>query len=415
MKIRSITYFDTLRWPLDDVQIQNAGEFVKNARGAYQDQGFEVQTTRLASAPFPYILQAKVANESVAFAVALEAQMLRSGFDYASIGPAIPSVKESYKVIPKVLANTQYIFTAGIISSAEIGIDPGAIKQCAWVITENSVISADGFGNLRFAALANVPSGSPFLPAAYHEFGRKPGFAIATESADLAVTAFGNVASLDTARSGLIKSIEKSAQELELIGQKLALDYGVQFEGIDFSFAPFPTAEQSIGTAVEKLGVPGVGNHGSLAAIAILAAALDQAQFQKVGFNGVMLPVLEDTVLAGSATADMLTVNNLLLYSAVCGTGLDTVPLPGSVSEDQLYAVLLDLAALAQRLGKPLTARLMPIPGKKAGDTTEFDFEFFANSKIMGLDAQPLFGNLAENNEIPIKNRNSSSSARGLV
>jgi uncharacterized protein (UPF0210 family) len=94
---------------------------------------------------------------------------------------------------------------------------------------------------------------------------------------------------------------------------------------------------------------------------------------------------------------------------------LDTVPLPGSVSEDQLYAVLLDLAALAQRLGKPLTARLMPIPGKKAGDTTEFDFEFFANSKIMGLDAQPLFGNLVENNEIQIKNRNSSSSARGLV
>ncbi len=63
--------------------------------------------------------------------------------------------------------------------------------------------------------------------------------------------------------------------------------------------------------------------------------------------------------------------------------------------------MLLDLAALAQRLEKPLTARLMPIPGKIAGDTTEFDFEFFANSKIMGLEAQPLSGYLAENNEIP--------------
>ena len=110
MKIRSITYFDTLRWPFDDVQIQDAGEFIKNARGAYQDQGFEVQTTRLASAPFPYILQAKVANESVGFAVALEDQMLRSGFDYASIGPAIPSVKESYQVIPEVLAEYSKYF-----------------------------------------------------------------------------------------------------------------------------------------------------------------------------------------------------------------------------------------------------------------------------------------------------------------
>ena len=112
---------------------------------------------------------------------------------------------------------------------------------------------------------------------------------------------------------------------------------------------------------------------------------------------------------------ERLTVNDLLLYSAVCGTGLDTVPLPGSVSEDQLYAVLLDLAALAQRLGKPLTARLMPIPGKIAGDTTEFDFEFFANSKIMGLEAQPLSGYLAENNEIQLNSRNSSSSAGGLA
>lgn len=408
MKIRSITYFDTLRWPIDNVQIHNAGEFIKNARETYQDQGFDVQTTRLASAPFPYILQAKVAQEAVSFAVELEGQMQRSGFDYASIGPAIPAAKESYQVIPEVLANTQSIFTAGIISSREIGIDPVAVKECAWVITENSHISADGFGNLRFSALANVPSGSPFLPAAYHDFGRKPGFAIATEAAEMAVKAFGNGASLVKARRGLIKSIETSARELEFIGQKLALDYDVQFEGIDFSFAPFPTAEQSIGTAVEKLGVPGVGNHGSLAAIAILAEALDQAQFQKVGFNGVMLPVLEDTVLAGSATADMLTVNDLLLYSAVCGTGLDTVPLPGSVSEDQLYAVLLDLAALALRLGKPLTARLMPIPGKKAGDTTEFDFEFFENCKIMELKGLPLSGNLVENNEFQIKNRKTS-------
>jgi len=77
----------------------------------------------------------------------------------------------------------------------------------------------------------------------------------------------------------------------------------------------------------------------------LIAEALDRAEYPKVGFNGVMLPVLEDTVLAGSAAANVLTVNDLLLYSAVCGTGLDTIPLPGSISEEQLYAVLLDLAA----------------------------------------------------------------------
>jgi hypothetical protein len=107
-----------------------------------------------------------------------------------------------------------------------------------------------------------------------------------------------------------------------------------------------------------------------------------------------MLPVLEDSTLATRAAQGVLTVKDLLLYSAVCGTGLDTVPLPGDVSVEQLYAVLLDLAALSQRLGKPLTARLMPIPGKKAGDPTHFDFAYFANSRVLALDAEPLQGML---------------------
>jgi hypothetical protein len=85
-------------------------------------------------------------------------------------------------------------------------------------------------------------------------------------------------------------------------------------------------------------------------------------------------------------------VDDLLLYSAVCGTGLDTVPLPGDISVSQLQAILLDLAALAQRLEKPLTARLMPIPGKAAGEETGFDFAYFANSRVLGVRAEPLGG-----------------------
>ncbi len=412
MKIRSITYFDTLSWPLSNTQISKAGEFIKNARRTFQDQGFQVQTTRLASTPFPLVLEGEVAQETVRFAIELEQLMIAAGFDYASIGSAIPDVIESYQVIPEVLANTQNVFSAGIISSPEVGIAPDAIRQCAKVIKENASISPDGFGNLRFAALANVPSGTPFLPAAYHKAGTKAGFAIATEAADLAVSAFDNGDNLETVRRELINNIEKAAGEISKIGQTLAADYNLRFDGIDFSLAPFPAKEQSIGTAVEKLGVPELGYHGSLAAIAILAEAIDRAQFHRVGFNGVMLPVLEDTVLAESAVADRLTINDLLLYSAVCGTGLDTIPLPGSISEDQLYAVLLDLAALAQRLGKSLTARLMPIPGKRVGEATEFDFEFFANSKVMDLKARPLSGYLTEEKNFHIQSRKSRTSTR---
>jgi hypothetical protein len=415
MKIRSITYFDTLHWPLDEVRVQQAGEFIQAARKAFQGGGFAVQTTRIASAPFPLILEGKVVQEAVRFASAVEDLIIGAGFDYASIGPAIPEFIDSYQVIPEVLANTQNVFAAGIISSSKDGVAPDAIKQCAKVIKENAAISPDGFGNLRFAALANVPAGSPFLPAAFYDGGMKPGFAIATEAADLAISAISNATSLDKARDGLIQTIEDVAGEIDKIGSSLASEYHLRFEGIDFSLAPYPAAGQSIGTAVEKLGVPGFGNHGSLAAIAILAEAVERAQFPRVGFNGVMLPVLEDTVLADSAVAGMVTINDLLLYSAVCGTGLDTIPLPGSVTVDQLYGVLLDLAVMAVRLGKPLTARLMPIPGKRAGEATEFNFEFFANSKVMDLKAKPLSGHLAEDTPFHIQSRSSRSSTSGVL
>ena len=118
-----------------------------------------------------------------------------------------------------------------------------------------------------------------------------------------------------------------------------------------------------------------------------------------------MLPMLEDTVLAQRGKEETLKINDLLLYSAVCGTGLDTLPLPGEVSQEQIFAILLDLATLAQRLNKPLTARLMPIPGKSSGEMTEFDFEYFANSKILRLDSKPLTGLLIGDDPYKLKGR----------
>jgi uncharacterized protein (UPF0210 family) len=103
-----------------------------------------------------------------------------------------------------------------------------------------------------------------------------------------------------------------------------------------------------------------------------------------------MQPILEDSVLAKRAAQGSLTVKDALLYSAVCGTGLDTVPLPGDTTSEQITPLLLDLCALALRFDKPLTARLMPIPDKKAGDETNFDFAFFAPSRVLALDSEGL-------------------------
>ena len=406
MKIRSITYFLDLQSSLNPEDFHHAADFIAEARPAFDTAGHEVQTVRIATHPFPEQVPSLDINLLVEHANRLEEVAKNAGFDYVSLGPALPERPESYQLIPEVLTKTKLVFFSGLMTTSNGGVSIPSVRACAHVIQQASTISTDGFANLRFAALANVPPGAPFFPAAYHK-GETPSFALAMEAADLAVDAFSNAANLEEARKSLIDCIESHAKELTHISKSLAEKFPVAFGGIDFTMAPFPEEALSFGTAMENIGVPAVGQHGSLASASILADTLDRASFQRAGFNGLMMPVLEDAKLAARAADGNLSVKDLLLYSAVCGTGLDTLPLPGDTTEDEINAVLLDLASLAQRLDKPLTARLMPIPGKQAGDPTDFDFAYFANSRVLGLQASPLKNFFAGEETFFLKRRTS--------
>jgi uncharacterized protein len=403
MKIRSITYFFNPGWPPDEVKMRTAGAFLAEAKQAFENAGYDVQTTRLATTPFSHLLGRRI-KEAPYYAEAMEIMLSHIDVAYASLGPAFPDVPGSYEIIPEAIAATQNIFFSGVMADSHNGISLEAVRECAQVIVACAPITPDGFANLRFAALANVLPGAPFFPAAYHQ-GDRAAFAIATEAADLAVEAFKNASSLNEGRDALVNALETHGKTLTAVARQLQFRFGAVFGGIDFSLAPFPADEQSLGEAVEAMGVPRIGLHGSLAAASILTEAVDRANFPHTGFSGFMQPVLEDSVLAKRAAEGTLTIKDLLLYSAVCGTGLDTVPLPGDVSADQIAALLLDLSALALRLDKPLTARLMPVPGKRAGDPTGFDFAFFANSKVMALEAQKLENVFSEDEVFQISSR----------
>lgn len=389
MKIRSITYFCDPGWPLDEKKLRLAAEFLKDAKSAFEAADYEVQTTRLATIPFPHLLGERKIHETPLLAEKLAHSIQQAGIAYAALGPAVPEIPQSYDVIPDAIAASEGIFFSGIMADSRNRISLKAIHACAKVMVRCSGILADGFANLRFAALANVAPGTPFFPASYHE-GNNPAFAIATEAADLAVQAFSSTKSVAAGQQALVAAMEEHARRLVPVADLLKYKYGVRFGGIDFSLAPFPEVSQSLGTALEALGVGQTGWHGSLAGAAILTEAIERADFPHTGFCGLFMTVLEDATLAARAADGSLSIKDLLMYSAVCGTGLDTIPLPGDVKAEQMQALLLDLSALALRLNKPLTARLMPIPGKKAGDLTEFDFPFFANSRVMALDSQAL-------------------------
>jgi len=407
MKIRSVTCFYDPCARNADQHLRQLGKLARAAKDQFSAAGYEVQTIRLATIPFPQMVPTCCDESAVRLAVQMEMDAREQGFDYLSFGPATPDEAESYRLIPAMLNATEIVFlSANLTSGSQVNLD--AVWSAAGIVFEAARITPDGFTNLRFAALANVPAGSPFFPAAYHQAGTPPAFALALESADVAVTVLGGGGSVEERRNRWLETLELHAAAMQKVAESLSTQFGIRFGGFDFSPAPFPDESCSLGGAIESLSSVPLGSSGSLAAAAICAETLDRGTWLRTGFNGLMLPVLEDSVLARRAAEGSLTIKDLLMYSAVCGTGLDTVPLPGNISPEKISALLLDIAALALRLDKPLTARLMPIPGKSAGEEIEFDFSFFAKGRVLDYSYNGIHTPLSEGDFIPVKPRRAS-------
>jgi uncharacterized protein len=267
-----------------------------------------------------------------------------------------------------------------------------AVRASARVIKALAEGTPDGFGNLRFAAAAACPPHVPFYPASYYAEDERnqgrPEFGLALEAADLAVRAFEEARTREEARDNLLALlVEQGTKAAEACGA-VGAEFGLTFTGLDISMAPYPSPDRSTARALEMLIGGPLGSPGTLAAAAFFTGVLKEARSQlpTVGYSGLMLPVLEDQTLADRAGEGLVTLDTLLLLSAVCGLGLDTVPLPGDISLEQLERIILDMASLAVRLDKPLTARLFPVPGRSAGDPAEWpDFPYFARGKVMAV------------------------------
>ncbi|MBP6803866.1 MAG: DUF711 family protein [Chloroflexi bacterium] len=385
MDIRSITIFSN--W---DALPDNTADFLAAGRAAFP---YPVQSARAAFPPFPDWLPLANLNAAISN---LQSQLPTLGLNYASLGPVQLDHDPAWlAAIPRILSQSDALFVTAEIADGNGRVSPARCHQIARLIQQISTLQANGFGNLYFAALANCPPGSPFFPVAYHD-GGAPGFALAIEAADLAQAAIAASRTLADARANLVAAIETAAAAISAPAAELAAQYGLAYRGLDFSLAPYPTADKSLAGALEALGLPHLGAHGSLFAAGFVTEAIGRARFPRCGFSGLMLPVLEDSILAQRAGDGLITVQDLLSYAAVCGVGLDTVPLPGDINAASLAGILLDVAMLATRLGKPLTARLMPLPGLAAGDAVQFDFPYFAPSRVMAVSGAGVTGLMAD-------------------
>jgi len=184
----------------------------------------------------------------------------------------------------------------------------------------------------------------------------------------------------DESVAELTKQLTVHAKVAESIGEKVAASTKWTFMGVDPT--PAPLADVSIGAAVEAYTGAKFGSSGTMTAALIITTAVKAVPVKQIGYSGLMVPVMEDKLLAQRWAEGTYNTDNLLAYSAVCGTGLDTIPLPGDITEEQLARMFGDVASLAWKWHKPLSARLQPVKGKYPGDMTSFSDPYLFNTKL---------------------------------
>ena len=383
-KVRTITAFVRIDKSDYDARIADALTMLRKAKTAFESRGYEVQTIRITTQPFPEYTAGLTGEQALKLLRQLDDIAGREQF-LLNLGPAMLRDQDStapVELLGENLLNAHHS-NASIIVAADDGIHWKAIAAAAHLIKYLSQNSPHSQATFSFAATAMLTPYAPFFPGSYHT-GAGHKFAVGFEGAIIVDQVFASGhKNPDDLVHALTAALTPHARVAEQVGQEIQKQTGWEFLGVDPT--PAPLGDISIGAAIERyLGAP-FGSSGTLTAASIITQAVKAVPVKQVGYAGLMVPVLEDKRLSERWSQGSYHLDSLLSYSAVCGTGLDAVPLPGNVTEDQLARILGDVASLAVKWHKPLTARLLPVAGKTAGEKTEFE-----DPRLVNTNLQPL-------------------------
>jgi hypothetical protein len=360
-KVRAITAFVKIDHSNYKEQFTDALKMLRATKAEYEHSGYEVQTIRITTQPFPEYTKGMANAEALSFLHEMDALAKQQQLNL-NIGPA--SDASSFDLLGRFLASAEATNASAIVAD-EHGIHWSTIRASAKLVKYLEENSAHSQGNFNFAATAFLPAYAPFFPGSWHN-GPGHKFAVGLESANIVDEVFAGTGYDPAAATAKLKAaLAREAIAAGAIAQRTAKDSGWEYLGLDPT--PAPLKDVSIGAAIEKFTGAGLGSSGSMTAAFIITDAVKSVPVKQVGYAGLMLPVMEDSRIAQRWSEGTINLDSLLAYSSVCGTGLDTIPLPGDVTEDQLARIIGDVATLAFKWKKPLTARLQPVKGRKAG------------------------------------------------
>jgi len=322
---------------------------------------------------------------------------LIGGFSALVHGGMTSAAHSLLECLPSVLSSTQRVCASVNVATTQAGINMDAVAILGRQLRAVADATADrqGFGAAKLVIFANAPENNPFMAGAFLGEG-SPDVVI-----HIGVSGPGVVKRAlqrlietdpDCTLNDVAEEIKSTAFRVtrtgELVGREVAARLGVAFGIVDLSLAPTPNVGDSIGEILELMGIEHIGAPGSTAAVALLNDAVKKgglfASSSVGGLSGAFLPVMEDATLAAAAQDGHLSVDKLEAMTSVCSVGLDMIPLPGDVEAETLSAIIADEMAIGVFNNKTTAVRLIPVPGKQAGDHVSFG-GLFGQSVVMPI------------------------------
>ncbi len=281
--------------------------------------------------------------------------------------------------IPRALSSTQRVCAFLNLASTQAGINMNAVEKVGHTIKDLASRTPNGLGCARLAVFANVPEDNPFMAGAHHGIG-EPDFSLNVGISGPGVVRDVVLKNPDCDLTQLSEVIKRTVFKItragELIGREIAKLMKVDFGIVDISLASTTQAHDSVAEIIEAMGVEKMGLPGTTAALALLMDAVKKggamASGNVGGLSGTFIPVSEDSGMIRAVKAGTLNLQKLEALTSVCSVGLDMFAVPGNTPADVLSGIIADELSIGVINNKTTGVRVIPVPGKKAGDVVNF-------------------------------------------
>ncbi len=367
-------------------RVTEYGEKLVAQAGKLEDKyGVPIINKRISVTPVSLIIESSDADAPIEIARALDNAARDANIDFiGGYGALVQKgmTRADARLIdslPDVLSGTERVCAFLNVASTASGMNMDAVMRLGGILKEISNRTENGVGCAKFVVFSNAPEDNPFMAGAFHGVG-EPDFSL-----NIGISGPGVVRNVVeknrdcdlTALSEMIKRTSfKITRAGELIGRELATNMGVPFGIVDISLASTTKVGDSVAGIVEMMGIEKMGAPGSTAALALLIDAVKKggamASGNVGGLSGTFIPVSEDSGMNAAVKCGALSIEKLEALTAVCSVGLDMIAIPGDTPAETISAIIADELSIGVVNAKTTGVRLIPVPGKKAGDYVNF-------------------------------------------